>query len=169
MPSIEYQYHEFRFGRKPLTPVSESEYAAIRSNADHFIDADIDRAKAEFSKLKNPHRFKRRNTLIMLGVAVLFIGADQGLKAAGYYDAGEWFAVLTFVVLLAFVIQGIQWLRSAFSSTPFSLYRKEARGYFLFHRYLIDKTKSYREYLADLSKQDQDAYDDFLWRKRMTL
>lgn len=169
MPTIEYQYHTFRFNRMPLTPVSEQEYAALRSSHDDFIDKHLDAAEAEFKKLKNPHRFRKMTTLITLGVAIIFIGADQGLKALGYYDAGEWFAVLTFIVLFALVIQAIQWFRSALSSTPFSLYRKEARAYFLFHHHLIEKTKSHTEYLADLSKQDKDAYEDFLWRKRLTM
>lgn len=167
--AITYEYHEFRFNRLPLAPVSEAEYSVLRTKHDDFIDAHLDAAKAEFSKLKNPHRFKRRNTLIMLGIAVLFIVADQGLKALGYYDAGEWFAILTFVVLLAFVVQAVQWFRSLMSSTPFSFYQKHARAYFLFHHHLIEKTKSYTEYLTDLSKADQDAYEDFLWRKRLTI
>lgn len=163
MPSISYEYSIFEFKRPKLDPFSEEEYKLAKKDFEEFLDAILEKAEAEFKTQKNPHRFNWKFFFILLGVGGLFLGIDYTLKAMDHYDAGEIFAVLSFIPFAAIVIQPIQWFLSHMKSSGFSSYEKAARTYYSFHRSKANASTNYPEYLNVISKTDIEEFDSFIW------
>lgn len=165
MASVSYEYFAFEFKRPPLDPLSENEYQLIRKDFENFMDDHLEKAEDEFKKQKNPHRFKWKTFFILLGVGGLFLGIDYTLKTMGRYDAGEIFAVLSFIPLAAIAIQPVQWFLSFMKSSAFTSYEREARTYFGFHRLKANVANSYADYLKGISATDIEEFNAFIWDK----
>jgi hypothetical protein len=163
MASISYEYNKLEFSRQPLQPLTEDEYKLVKKDFDNFFDDLLDNTEAEFKKLKNPHAFKKKRFFILLGIGILFLGIDYGLKAMDYYDAGETFAMLSCIPFAVVVIQPIQWAMSGIKSSGFSEYRYAARKYYYFHRRKANVSSDYVEYLRFVSSADAEEYEEFIW------
>src|SRR5882757_8787377 len=161
MASIAYQYISFEFKRRPLQPLSELEYLRVQKNFDQFLDDFLERAEVEFKSQKNPHSFRRKTFLILLGTGGAFIGIDFLLKALGYSDAGEVFAVLAFIPLAAIFLQPVQWFLSFIKSSSFDLYEKKARAYYCFQESKVKGSADYVTYLKKLLASDEDEFETF--------
>lgn len=169
MASISYEYRLFEFARNPLTPLTQEEYTAMQHGFESFCHRQIEKAEAEFKKMKNPHAFKWKMFWVLLGCGALALGLDYGLKAMGYEDAGEAFAMVSFIPLFAVVIQPIQWLLSSAKSSSFSSYGQKARRYFQFHYSLANGTRSYSEYGSALVKCSAGDFEEFVWQENRKL
>lgn len=162
MPAIEYEYHKFEFNRKPLHPLSEAEFTAVKQDFDNFLFDHIDRTEEEFKRLKNPHRFRRKTTLLVLGLIVIFAAAGILLEKSGYETAGAVFGVLFVIVLLILPIQGIQMIMSAMNSSSFRVYENQARAYFSFHSTLAEQVNGYADYQNKLTATTESDYAKYL-------
>jgi hypothetical protein len=163
MASVSYEYTTLEFTRPPLEPLTEEEYRNIKKDFDNFFDDILDKAEAQFKTLKNPHRFKKTRFLILLATGILFLAIDYILKEMDHYDAGEIFAMLSFIPFFAIFIQPVQWLMSASKSSGFDSYRYHARKYYYFHRLKANVSSSYAEYLRFVSTATMQDYERFIW------
>jgi hypothetical protein len=164
MASISYEHNTFEFRRESLSPVSEAEYALIRKNYDSFLEDFFKKANEEYNSMPNPNRFNWKMFLILLGAGIVFLGFDFGLKALGYEDAGEIFAMLSFIPFLAIVIQPFQWLMAeAKTGGVMARYKVVAEHYFDFHSSKIKLSKNHVEYLTVLQTTTLRDFDNFEW------
>ena len=163
MASISYEYNKFEFTRPPLDPLTEEEYKLVKNDFDNFIDDFLEAAEMEFKKLKNPHAFNWKMFFIFLVIGGLFLGIDYGLKALDYYDAGEVFAMLSFIPFFAVFIQPFQWLLSLSKSSGFHGYEREARTYYHFHHSKATTSANYIDYQRIISETSIKEYARFIW------
>ncbi|HET6990339.1 MAG TPA: hypothetical protein VFJ43_03400, partial [Bacteroidia bacterium] len=92
-----------------------------------------------------------------------FLGIDYLLKAMGHYDAGETFAMLSFIPFFVIFIQPVQWLLSFAKSSGFHAYEREARTYYHFHYSKAKQSASYQDYLRVISETNINEYASFIW------
>jgi hypothetical protein len=163
MPAISYGYNRYEFERHFDQPLTEAEYKLAKKDFYNFYHDVIDAAEEKFSRMKNPHAFKWIHLWIKLGLGVFFTGINLGLKALGYYDAGEVFAMISFIPFFAVVIQPFQWLLSQSKSSTFQTYEKHARDYYLFQYSKMKDAVSYHDYKIKLSEADAMEFMRFDW------
>lgn len=164
MASVSYEYHSFSFNRPGTQAVTADEYDLIRKDYDTFLKDHFKTANDSYNSLPNPHRFKWKIFFIFLTAGLVFLGADFVLKAMGYYDAGEIFAVLSFFPFLAIVIQPVQWLLSSSKGAGvMARYEAAAEKYFDFHASKIKTTKDYAAYLGIISGATLKDFENSYW------
>ena len=161
MPTITYEYNLFEFKRRFRTPVAEEDFHRVKKDFENFLADKLDQAEAQFKQLKNPHRFKAKLFFILLGTGGVFLSVDYLLKYFGYYDAGEVFAMLSFIPFFAVFLQPIQWLLSSAKSSSFSSYERAARDYYLFHRSTANASKDYEAYRVSIANVTEEEFERF--------
>lgn len=164
MASISYEYNASEFTRNGTDPVTEEEFKSIKQNYDSFLEKFIKKANEDYEKRPNPHRFKWRLFFILLISGGLLLGIDYLLKALGYYDAGEVFAMISFIPFFILVIQPIQYLlASSKGAGGMARYEAKAEMYFDFHASKIKSAKNYADYLQAMSNTSLKEFADFKW------
>lgn len=163
MASISYEYNRYEFERHFDEPFTEEEYKLAKKDFYNFYHDAIDAADEKFKKMKNPHAFKWKIFFILLGCGVVLEGTDQILKAMGYYDAGEIFAMISFIPFFAVFLQPFQWLLSRVKSSNFQTYEKHARDYYLFQYSKMKDAISYHDYKIKLEEADNLEFMRFDW------
>ncbi len=163
MSAISYEYNRYEFERHFDEPLTEAEYTLAKKDFYSFYHDSIDVADKKFRKMKNPHAFKWNIFFILLGCGVVLEGTDQILKALGYYDAGEIFAMISFIPFFAVFLQPFQWLLSRAKSSNFHTYEKLARDYYLFQYSKMKNATSYSDYKIRLSRADAAEFMRFDW------
>lgn len=161
MPSITYEYNRFEFKRRFRAPLPKDEFHQVKNDFEKFVAGKLDEAETQFKQLKNPHRFKAKTFFILLGTGGLFLGVDYLLKYLGYYDAGEIFAMLSFLPFFAIFLQPVRWVLSMSKSSSFSDYERAARNYYFFHHSKVNASVDYESYRATIANVTEEEFERF--------
>ncbi|MEO5644355.1 MAG: hypothetical protein ABIQ40_01800 [Bacteroidia bacterium] len=156
--SYEYEYTNSDIKHPAKTPMTEKEYKQVRKDVDQFLENFVKKAEPEFEKQVNPHRFRWKRFLILLGIGILLIIIEFSLKAMEYYDAGDIFDMLSYVPFFLILLQPFLWVFYAFKSPDIYSYKKRATTYYQFHCSKANESKNYEDYLRIISETNIGEY-----------